>query len=160
MCSRRVFIIFLSPCGSYRFHKYFLLCFHPRLSANTVVFVICSVADLTTDRINSFLQIGLPSISVSGIFQIQRLPAVGAEPCVGGKHRTATVTAEMPFPVAVIQSFCQKSHTAVGTYALLTIHHRAAVRTDFYAFHYLRAEAAFLQPVHFRFHCHSYPLPS
>ena len=83
-----------------------------------------------------------------------------AVPCVRGKYCSAFVAAEMSFPVAVIQGFGQKLHTAVGTYALLTVHHRAAVGTDLYAFHYLRAEAALLQPVHFRFRCHSYPLPS
>ena len=85
---------------------------------------------------------------------------MGAEPCVGGKHRTAAVTTEMSFTVTVIQGFGQKPHAAAGTYALLTVHYRAAVGADLYAFHYLRAEAALLQPVHFRFRCHSYPLPS
>ena len=67
---------------------------------------------------------------------------MGAESCVGSKHRTAAVTAEMFFPVAVIQGFGQKPHTAVGTYALLAVHHHTALhdqRTinhfeDFYAF--------------------------
>ena len=66
-------------------------------------------------------------LSADESFHIQRLPAVGAESCVGSKHRTAAVTAEMFFPVAVIQGFAEKPHTAVGTYALLAVHHHTAL---------------------------------